>query len=120
MKEKVSQGEDLQQIAVSYEDIPVNVSDLGYNRKLAQQFKNKEVGAVSEVIQKENGTFAVMKIVEIKEIPLSASKNAISHILEARRKGDMFENKANRLAEENGITIERMEQKQNPNQRPQN
>lgn len=120
IKERVSQGEDLQEIAVSYEDIPVNVADLGYNRKLAQKFKNKEVGAVSEVIQKENGTFTVMKIVEIKEIPLSASKNSIRHNLEALRKGEMYENNANRLAEENGITIERVEQKQNPRQRPQN
>jgi len=120
IKEKVSHGEDLQEIAVSYTDIPVNVADLGYNRKLAQQFKDKEVGAVSEVIQKENGTFAVMKIVEIKEIPFSASKNSIRHILEARRKGEMYENNANRLAEENGITIERVGQEQNPNQRPQN
>jgi|GEM_PF-1682596 len=120
IKEKVSQGEDLQEIAVSYKDIPVNVADLGYNRQLAQKFQDKEVGAVSEVIQKENGTFSVMKIVEIKEIPLSASRNSIRHILESRRKGEMFENNANILAEENGITIEILEPKQDQNQRPRN
>ncbi|MGB2691840.1 MAG: peptidylprolyl isomerase [Thermodesulfobacteriota bacterium] len=106
VKEKAEAGEELQTIATGYPDIEITVTDIGYNRELAQKFEKKEVGAISEVIQKPNGTFSVLKIVEIKEIPLKASRNSIKHGLESKRIAEMFEIKANRLAEENNITIE--------------
>lgn len=108
VKEKAEAGEDLQAIANGYPDIEITVTDIGYNRELTQKFEKKEVGSISEVIQKPNGTFSVLKIVEIKEIPLKASKNSIKHGLESRRLGEIFEINARRLAEEQNMTIEKI------------
>lgn len=106
VKEKAEAGEDLQAIAAGYPDVAITVADIGYNRELARKFEKREVGSISEVMQKPNGTFSVLKIVEIKEIPLKASKNSIKHSLESKRLGEMFEINAYRLAEENNMTIE--------------
>ena len=109
IKEKAQGGEDLQDIANSYPDIAITVTDVGYNRELAQQFKPREVGSVSEVIQKPNGTFSVLKIADIREIPLKTSKSSIRSNLEARRLGEMIKIQTRKLAEENTITIEIIE-----------
>jgi len=108
--EKAKGEEDLQNIANSYPDMVMNVNDIGYNRGMIPQFKTREVGAVSEVIQKPDGTFSVLKIVEVKDIPLRASKNSIKHILKAKRKARMFDNYAQKAADENNMTIEIIEQ----------
>lgn len=110
VKEKAEAGEDLQEIANSYPDVAITVTDIGYNRALAQKFEKKEAGSVSEVMQKPNGTFSVLKIVEIKDIPLKASKNSIRHGLESQKLGKMFDIQARRLAEKNNIKIERLDQ----------
>lgn len=109
VKEKAEAGEDLQDIANSYPDLVITVTDMGFDRELAQKFDNREVGSVSEVIQKPNGTFSVLKIVDSKEIPLTASKNSIKHGLESKRLGELFNTQARKLAEENNITIERID-----------
>ncbi|GJM16966.1 MAG: hypothetical protein DHS20C13_22930 [Thermodesulfobacteriota bacterium] len=107
IKKKAEGGEDLQEIANSYPEDAITVTDIGYNRQLAQEFANKEVGSISEVIQKPNGTFSVLKIVEIKEMPLKVNKKSIRHILESQRIGEMFDNYARRLANENNMEIEK-------------
>ncbi len=104
--EKAKGGEDLQNIANSYPDLVITVNDIGYNRSMVKHFKTREVGTVSEVIQKPDGTFSVLKIVEVKDIPLNASKKPIRHILEARRKSIMFESYSRKIANENNMTIE--------------
>ncbi len=106
IKEKVEKGEDLQEIANGYTDIAVTVTDIGFNKMMAKKFDNREVGSVSEVIQKPNGTFSVLKIVDVKDIPLNSSKKSIRHVLESVEKGQMFENYANTVAKENGMEIE--------------
>ncbi len=107
IKKKAEGGKDLEAIATSYPDMAITVTDIGYNRQLAQEFENKEVGSISEVIQKPNGTFSVLKIVEIREIPLNVNKNSIQHILESRRIGERFDSYARRLANENNMEIEK-------------
>lgn len=107
IKKKAEGGEDLQAIATSYPDAAITVTDIGYNRQLAQEFENKEVGSISEVIQKPNGTFSVLKIVEIKEIPLNVNKKSIQHILESKRIGTMFDSYSRRIANENNMEIEK-------------
>jgi hypothetical protein len=113
IRKKAMEGEELQAIAASYPDVAVNVVDLGYNKQLAvTEFDKNEVGAVSEVVQKPNGTFRVLKIVEVKEIPLSASRKSIKFALESIRKKEAIENYASKFASENNIEIEIVGQKQ--------
>lgn len=109
IKKKAEAGEELEDIANSYTDIAVTVTDIGFNRELAQEFENKEIGSVSEVIQKSNGTFSVLKIVDVRDLPLQNSRKSIRHILEAKRKAEMYDNYAKRLADENNITVEIVE-----------
>lgn len=109
IKKRAEAGEELEDIANSYTDIAVTVTDIGYNRQMAQEFENKELGSISEVIQKPNGTFSVLKVVDVKDVPLQNSRKSIKHILEAKRKAEMFDNYAKRLANENNITIEIVE-----------
>ena len=110
IKDKAKSGEELQTIANSYPDMTITINDIGYNRNMAQNFKNTEVGEVSEVIQKPDGTFSVLKIVEIKDIPFNQSKRPIEQNLEAMRKALMYHNYAKKAAKENNITIEIIEQ----------
>jgi len=110
IKDKAESGEELQNIANSYPDLEISVNDIGYSRQMSQHFKTIEVGAVSEVIQKPNGTFSILKIIEVKDMPLKNSKLSIKHILKAERKASMFDEYAQKAAEENNITIEIIEQ----------
>ncbi len=77
---------------------------------MAKHFKTREVGTVSEVIQKPDGTFSVLKIVEIRDIPFNRSTNSIKHILRAQRKARLFDGYAQMVAEDNNMTIEIIEQ----------
>ncbi len=110
IKDKAKSGEELQNIANSYPDIVITVNDIGFNRFMSKHFKTMEVGTVSEVIQKPDGTFSVLKIVEIKDIPLYKSKSSIRHILKAKRKAGLYERYAKKVADKNNITIEIIEQ----------
>ncbi len=110
IKAKAEKGEDLQEIANGYPDKPVTVSDRGFDRTMVENFSdNREVGAISEVVQKPNGTFAVLKIVEVREVPMKVSKKSIRHILEAGRTAQLYENYAREAAKENNIEIEIIE-----------
>jgi len=110
IKDKVKSGEELQAIANSYPDIPITVNDIGYNRAIAQHFTAIEVGSVSEVIKKPDGKYSVLKIVELKEIPLNTVIKPIKYILEAERKTQLYNSYAQQIAEENNMTIEIIEQ----------
>ena len=110
IKDKAKSGEELQTIADSYPDLEITVKDIGFNRDMAKHFKTREVGTVSEVIQKPDGTFSVLKIVEIRDIPLNRSGNAIKHILRSVQKARLFDGYAQIVADENNMTIERIEQ----------
>jgi hypothetical protein len=110
IKDKAESGEELQNIANSYPDLRISVNDIGYDRQMSKHFKTIEVGAVSEVIQKPNGTFSILKIVEVKDMPLKNSKQSIKYILKAKGKADMIDRYARKAAEESNITIEIIEQ----------
>jgi len=110
IKDKAKSGEELQNIANSYPDLEITVSDIGYNRNMVQHFKTREVGSVSEIIQKPDGAFSVLKIVEVRDIPLKTTRGAIKHILDAKRNWQMIDSYAQKVAEENNMTIEIIEQ----------
>lgn len=106
IKEKAKNEDNLNDIANSYPDLTISVIDVDFNRSMLSRFENTQVGSLSEVIQKPNGTYAILKIVETKERPLSASKKSIRHILESIRKAQLFENYSDRVAEEYNIKVE--------------
>jgi len=110
IKDKAKSGEELQAIANSYPDLEITVNDIGYNRDMARHFTTREVGSVTEVIQKPDGAFSVLKIVEIREIPLKTARGAIKHALDAKRKWQIIDSYAQKAAEENNMTIEIIEQ----------
>ena len=105
---KVKSGEDLTELVNSYVESGANVvgRDLGYNREMVKKFDVIELGAVTDVITKPDGSYGVIKIVEIKPIPLNQTERAIRRTLEAKRKSYAFDNYANQIVEENNIEIE--------------
>ncbi len=113
IKDKIKSGEELQTIANSYPDIPITVKDIGYNRAMVEHFTAIEVGSVSEVIKKPDGTFSVLKIVETKDVPFNVSKNSIKYGLEAKRRAQMVDSYIRKAVEENNMTIEIIEQESN-------
>jgi hypothetical protein len=107
---RVKNGEDLTEIVNSYAESGANVvgRDLGHNRGLLNEFDTLELGSVSKVIEKPDNTYSVIKIVEIKPVPLQQTKRAIKHLLEAKRIKHAQDNYANKIAKENDIKIEIM------------
>ena len=105
---KVKNGEDLADIVDSYTKSGANVAgkDLGYNRGMLNRFDTMEVGSVTEIISKPDGTYSVIKIVEIKPIPLHQSERAIRHILQAKRKSFAHDKYAREIIRENNMEIE--------------
>lgn len=105
---KVKSGEDPAEIANSYSESGANVlsRDLGYSREMLKHFNDVEVGAVTEIITKPNGSYSVIKIIEIKPIPLRQSERAIRRLLEAKRKTAAYNDYADQIVEESGIEIE--------------
>ncbi len=97
---------DLIDIVNSYPDKDITLIDVGYNREMAQNFNNKEVGSITDVIRKPDGTYSIMKIVDIREIPLKTSKNSIKHILQSRKEAQFIHDYTMKLAQENDIEVE--------------
>ena len=105
---KMKGGEDLTEIVNSYTESGANVvgRDLGYSREMLKLFDTVELGAVTDVITKPDGSYSVVKIVEIKPIPLTQSERAIRRLLEAKRKSSAYEEYADIIIKENGAQIE--------------
>lgn len=102
------EGKELQDIAnsMSNSGSKVTVNDLGFNKQLYKYFKVKEVGAVTEVISKQDGTYSVLKVLEVKEVPFDTAKNVLKYTVESRKKGAAFDEYAKKIAKENGMKIE--------------
>jgi len=102
------EGKSFQDIAMSLSNTEsqVTVKDLGFNNNLNIYFKTNEPGSTSEVIQKQDGAYSVLKILEIKEVPYNSVKNKIKYVIEARRKGAAYDQSAREIAKENGFTVE--------------
>lgn len=94
------------------ETTEVKVNQLGYDRKQNMFFEVKETGAVSNIVDKKDGTFSVLKIQETHVIPFENTKNTIKFIIEARRKGAAFDEYAQKTAEEKNFDVEIVKQQQ--------
>ena len=103
---------ELKDIEAQYPDSDVKYKDIGFNRTLGGYFENKEVGAVSDVIEKKDGTYSILKIVEIREMPFDQIKGQLGVTAEARRKARAYNEFAKKIAEENNFEIEIIEQSQ--------
>lgn len=108
IKQMAAEGKDLQDIANKYSEsgTEITVNDLGYNKALLTHFSDIEQGSITDIIEKRDGTFSILKILEVKERPLQNSKAAIKSSLEARRRAMAITNYANKVAEESGMNVE--------------
>ena len=106
--ELAGEGKELREIANSLagEDPKIIFNDLGTRREFVQYFDDKEVGALSEIVKKPDGTYSILKIVEVKETPLANVRFSIRNNLEARRKAASIEKKSREIARENNMEIE--------------
>lgn len=108
IKQMAAEGKELQDIEDKYAESgnEVTVRDLGYNKELLTHFSVVEQGAVTDVIEKSDGTFSILRIVEVKETPIQHSRAAIRSALEARRHATAINSYASNLVEENDMNIE--------------
>ncbi len=102
-----AEGTDFQDIANKYLDskAKVVVEDIGYDRELNKRFKKIEVGAMTDAIEKKDGTYCIIKIVSIQQMPIQSSKKAIKNILQAQRNSNELNNYARKLAKEKNMDI---------------
>ena len=105
---QAGEGKELRDIAneLATSDPKAIFNDLGTRRELVEYFNEKEAGSLSEIVKKSDGTFSVLKIVEVKETPLANLKFSIRNNLEARREAHSIESKSREIARENNMVIE--------------
>lgn len=101
-------GEELEKIASdlsakSGENIPVK--ELVFGVRYNEIFKGKDVGSVSDVIQ-EGNEFKVVKLVEVRRIPLLRARSSIKYLVLAKKKNDAIRDYAEKLSKEDNIKVE--------------
>jgi PPIC-type PPIASE domain len=101
-------GEDLEKIASdlsakSGKSIPVK--DLVYGVRYNEIFRGKNPGSVSDVIQ-EGNEFKVVKLVEVRKIPLLRAGQSIKYLVLAKKKNDAMRDYAEKLSKEDNIKVE--------------
>lgn len=106
---KALSGEDFEKIKSEYSNSgkQVIVTDLKFadSKMYRDLFDKKEVGSISGVIQDGN-RFKILKITDVKKIPLEKARNVIMHTITARRRGQALEEYVERLKKENNIKVE--------------
>lgn len=102
------EGKSFEDIAksLSNADSQVTAKDLGFNKDMKIYFESREVGSISNVVNKKDGAFSLLKITEAKETPYNSVKNTIKYVIEAKRKGAAYDQAAKEIAKENGFTVE--------------
>ncbi len=106
IEKMAGEGGDLRDIADNYQDSDVKFKDIGYNRQLTTYFDKIEVGSVTGVIEKKDGTYSILKIVDVRETPLNQVKNPVKENLEALRKRRAYNDYVKKIAEENNFKVE--------------
>lgn len=102
------EGKSFEDIAksLSNAESQVTAKDLGFNKDMKIYFESREVGSISNVVNKKDGAFSLLKITEAKETPYNSVKNTIKYVIEAKRKGAAYDQAAKEIAKENGFTVE--------------
>ncbi len=103
-------GEDFEKIASDYSQSGKNVqaSDMRFNRRYNERFIGKEIGSVSEIIQDGN-KLMILKLTEVKEIPLERTKQAAQYSIKASKKTNAIHDFAEKARDENNIKVEILE-----------
>jgi hypothetical protein len=110
VQKRAMAGEDFDKIVaeLTKSGTTAEVKDLRFNRRFNDLFSGKEVGSVSEVI-KEGNKFVVLKLVEVKEVPLDKAKQAIKYTVAAKKKAQAIHDYAEKAKQDNNITVEIIE-----------
>ena len=106
------EGKDFNDIVKELPDAgpEVKVNELGYDRKLNAFFDVKEVGAISKIVNKKDGTYSVLKIEELHVIPFESSRSTILYIVESLKKGAAYKRYAQKIAKEKNYDVEIVKQ----------
>jgi len=107
-RERAIKGEDFEKIASdlsakSGKNIPVK--DLVFGVRYNEMFKGKNIGSVSDVIQ-EGDEFKVVKLVEVRRIPIFKARSSIQYLILAKKKNDALRDYTERLSKEENIKVE--------------
>jgi foldase protein PrsA len=110
IQKRALQGEDFEKIASEYSQAGKNVTvrDVRNPRKYSKVFSGNEIGSISQIIQ-EGNEFKILKLVNVREIPLSRAKQAIKYNLVARKKADAIHEFAEKVKKEHNIKVEILE-----------
>jgi hypothetical protein len=105
-------GKDFNDIVKELPDAgsEVKVNELGYDRKLNRFFDVKEVGAISKIVNKKDGTYSVLKIEELHVIPFDSVRNTIKFIVESLKNAAAYKKYAQKLAREKNYNVEIVKQ----------
>jgi hypothetical protein len=110
IQKKAAAGEDFDKIAadLAKSGTTVNIRDLRFNRRFNDLFAGKPVGSVSDVI-KEGNKFVILKVTEVKELPLEKASQAIKYTVAAKRRSQAMHDYAEKAKKDNNITVEIIE-----------
>lgn len=105
---RIKEGEDLQNIAKSYQDSgeSVTYNDLGINRSLSIRYDLTDKDQVTDVIEKDNGDFSIIKVLQVRDMGITRNKSAIRNILEASNEASQVHERAREIADENNMKVE--------------
>ena len=105
---RIKEGEDLQNIAKSYQDSgeSVTYNDLGINRSLSIRYDLTDKDQVTEVIRKDNGDFSIIKVLQVRDMGITRNKSAIRNILEAKNEASQIHERAREIADQNNMKVE--------------
>jgi len=107
---RAANGEDFEKIASDLATAGTNleVKDLRLNRKYNDRFIGKEIDSVSEIIE-EGNRFVILKLTEVKDIPLAKAKHAIKYTIAAKKRAQAVNDFAEKAKNENNIKVEIIE-----------
>lgn len=113
--EMAKEGKDFDNIVKelptdSVETAQVKVNQLGYDRKLNMFFEVKEAGSISNIVDKKDGTYSVLKIQEARVIPFENSKNTIKYIVESQKKTKAYDRYAKKIVKDKNYNVEIIKQ----------
>ena len=103
---KALAGESFEDIAsdLSKSGAKVETREIGFTRKYGNLFDSPEVGSVSDPLA-EGDSFKVLKIVEVKTIPLNLVKRNVILAVRNQNKREALQSKMDQLKKENGIEV---------------
>ncbi len=106
IQKKALEGESFEKIAsdLSESGVMVKTKDIGFTRRYGGLFDSVEVGSVGELVS-EGNSFKILKIVEVKTIPMNLVKRNIILAVNNKKKQEVLRSKIDQLKKENDIEV---------------